>query len=252
MKHKIWWIVAIVLLISIVAYVEIRQHGQRCQSVIVHLDPNAEFQFFDEKEIKRLLTANGADQLEGTLFKEIDLKTLEKRVLKNRLIRNCQVIKDLSGNLIVSIQQHQPVARLINMPENDEIVSVLGNYVTDTGQVVPISGKFTARTLLISGSFFRNLRNLYTINGKNLIELLNQINKDPFLKAQITELRVEEDGEIVMIPQVGDFQIEFGLPIETEAKFKKINIFYKTILPDKGWEKYHRVSVKFRNQIVCE
>ena len=252
MKHKIWWIVAAIVLVSALVFAEVVQRGQYCKSVIVNLDPDAEFQFFDEKEIKRLLTANGSEHFEGSLLKDLDLNSLENRVLKNRLIKSCQIIKDLSGNLLVNIKQQRPIARLIDASENEELINIQGRYLTDTGDVVPISGKFTARTLLISGSFFRNLKNIQTDKGKKLVELLNDIGKNPFLKAQITELKVEEDGEIMMLPQVGNYQIEFGLPEEIEAKFKKINIFYKTILPEKGWEKYRRVSVKFRNQIVCE
>jgi cell division protein FtsQ len=40
--------------------------------------------------------------------------------------------------------------------------------------------------------------------------------------------------------------------IDIEAKFKKIKIFYKEILPAKGWDTYRKVSVKYRNQIICE
>lgn len=252
MKSKLYVIIGAVVLISLVVFAELRQRGQKCNEVIIHLDEKAEYQFFDKKQIKQLLTGYGTDHIEGMSFKELDLVKLEKRVLKNRLITKCQISKDLSGNLAVTIQQHRPIARLINYVDNEQFTNVGGNYLTDTGAVVPLSGNFTARTLLVSGDFFRNLRNLQSTKGKNLILLLNDIAKDPFWKAQITELRVEEDGEIVMLPQVGDYKIDFGLPEDSEAKFKKLKIFYKTILPHKGWEAYKRVSVKFRNQIVCE
>ncbi len=252
MNRKIWWILGAAILISALVYAEIQHLGQRCQEVVVNLDPEAEFQFFDEKEIKRLLTAQGAEHLEGTLFKEIDMKNLENRVMRNRLIKKCQVYKDLSGNLVTNVWQHRPIARIINLSENEELTNVQGSYLTDTGAVVPLSGKFTVRILLISGTFFRNLGNLRSDKGKNLLKLLNRIDKDTFWKSQITEMNVEADGEITIVPQVGDYQIEFGLPEDEESKFKKLKIFYKTILANKGWERYKRVSVKFRNQIVCE
>ena len=35
-------------------------------------------------------------------------------------------------------------------------------------------------------------------------------------------------------------------------KLKRLKIFYKQILPSKGWNSYEKVSVKYKNQIVCE
>jgi cell division protein FtsQ len=40
--------------------------------------------------------------------------------------------------------------------------------------------------------------------------------------------------------------------MDLEAKFKKIKILYKEILPVKGWDFYKKISVKYKNQIVCE
>ena len=36
-----------------------------------------------------------------------------------------------------------------------------------------------------------------------------------------------------------------------EIKFKKLELFYKNILPTKGWNYYESVNLKFKNQIVC-
>jgi cell division protein FtsQ len=107
---------------------------------------------------------------------------------------------------------------------------------------------------LISGKFFANLKQISTDTGKQLIELLIAIRQDSFWRAQITELTVEQSGEIMLRTQVGDQTIDFGLPVDTDMKFQKLKLFYKNIVPTtpKGLDTYKKVSVKFKNQIVCE
>jgi cell division protein FtsQ len=85
-----------------------------------------------------------------------------------------------------------------------------------------------------------------------LLSLLNFIQQDPFWRAQITELSVDEQGSVTMYPQIGSHQIEFGLPTDLDVKFKKLKLVYTDVLPAKGWDRYKRVSVQYRNQIVCE
>lgn len=251
MKTKYWWILALVTVIAAIAFTEIWQYNLLCKSVIINLDQQAEYPFFNEQDIKKM--ADGNESLENTLLRTIDLKAVEERVEANRLIKKCQVSRDLSGNLLINIEQQRPIARLINISTDlNSPVYAGGRYLTDTGAVISLSGRFTARTLLISGTFFRNSHNLNTENGKKILKLLTKISEDAFWKAQISELQVDELGEISIVPQVGQHLIEFGSADGYEEKFKKLKIFYKKILPIQGWDKYSKVSVKFRNQIVCQ
>ena len=65
-------------------------------------------------------------------------------------------------------------------------------------------------------------------------------------------ITLDKKGNIKMYTQVSKQVVEFGRPEEIEEKFKKLKIFYKEILPAKGWNSYDKVSVKFKDQIVCE
>lgn len=253
MKRWVWAVLGILIVGAIVFFVEFQQKSKRCKGIIVKLDETAEYPFFNEQDIKDLITLKGADVIEGMAFSEINLKGLEKRVMRNRLINNCQVFRDLSGNLVVSIVQQRPIGRLISTAAPDKLLSATqGGYLTESGEIVPLSGRFSARTVLVSGEFFTKKQNLTSSNGKQLIDFLIALQKNAFWKAQVAEVIVANDSEVILVPQVGKHQIDFGLPDDFEVKFEKLKIFYKNILPLKGWDKYKRVSVKFRNQIVCE
>ncbi len=253
MKRWVWVVLGVIFMGAIVFFVEIQQKSKRCKGIIVKLDENAEYPFFNEQDIKDLITLKGVDAVEGMAFSEIHLKGLEKRVMKNRLIKNCQVFRDLSGNLVVSIEQQRPIGRLVALSVSGKTLNASqGGYLTETGEMVPLSARFAARTVLVSGEFFSKKQNLANPKGQQLIAFLKALQQNPFWKAQVAEVIVANDSELTLVPQVGQHQIEFGLPDDIDVKFEKLKIFYKNILPLKGWEKYKRVSVKFRNQIVCE
>jgi cell division protein FtsQ len=253
MKKWIWWLCGGILALGLVAITVVKQKGKRCQGVLIELDQTAEYPFFTQEDIQNMATLNGTDTFEEVLFEKINLQTVENRVLKNRLIKKCQAYRDLSGNLVIAIEQQKPVARLLAYSGSEQLLTASkGGYLTETGDLVPLSKRFAARVTLVSGSFFNNTKNTRSVYGQKLIGLLKEIQQEPLWKAQITELIVQPDGEITLIPQVGNYKIEFGLPEDSAKKLLKMRIFYTTILPLKGWERYKRVSLKYRNQIVCE
>ena len=70
--------------------------------------------------------------------------------------------------------------------------------------------------------------------------------------AQIAEIKITKDGNITIYPQIGDYVIYYGKPTDLEYKFKKLSIFFKEILPLKGWDAYEAVNVQYKDQIVCD
>ena len=57
---------------------------------------------------------------------------------------------------------------------------------------------------------------------------------------------------VTLYPQVGKHRIEFGKAEDFERKFKKLETFYKEIVPKKGWNEYSVVKLQFEGQIVCK
>lgn len=78
------------------------------------------------------------------------------------------------------------------------------------------------------------------------------INDDSFWRAQVAQLDVTRAGEITIFPQVTGQEVQFGKAEDFERKFSKLMIFYKKILPQRGWTKYKTVNVKYDGQIIAE
>ena len=179
----------------------------------------------------------------------IDLNYLEEKIKSNKFIKDIEIYNNLNNVVNININQFKPYARLINNIGDDY-------YIDKNGEIFPVSNKYSERVLLI---FFKNYKNIdkekninFFQNGNEIFKLINYINRNDFYKKQISQINVLKDGEIIMIPQITKQKIYFGNTDNMEIKFKKLELFYKNILPTKGWNYYESVNLKFKNQIVCK
>ena len=248
-KKSILLTVMGVCLFSLIGFVEKKQADKIIKHVMISIDHQHDNYFIDEKEAMMLLTLNDQKSLIGERYQDINLKELEGRIKAHKFAEDVQVYKDLKGNLMVDIKQCRPIARIVQ-PAGPHA------YIGSNGNVLPVSDKFTARVVLISGdrTFYRLTDSAYmhSEEGIGFMNVLNTIDNDKFWKAQIVQIDMNRNGELTLYPQVGDEVFEFGKSQDVETKFKKLKIFYKKIQPAKGYNKYNLVSVKYKDQIICE
>ncbi|MBA4852925.1 cell division protein FtsQ/DivIB [Emticicia sp. BO119] len=243
------WVMAGSALIAVVLLIVFSSNTfstDRCKKIEIKIK-NANEQFFiDKQEIENLATKHGSDQLTGRLFEKIDLREIEKRVLKNKQIKSCQVFRGIEGNLNIDIEQHIPVARILMSDGREDV------YVDNEGYFFPLSERYSARIILLSGEYFRNLPSLKQQRQENLLNFINLINDDNFLKAQFTQLDINRAGNITIVPLLGKHTVEFGEPENIQNRLNRLKIFYKQILPVQGWDTFSHVSVKYDGQVVCK
>jgi len=250
--NKILNVLKVVVLVSLIfgsiGLVEKQYSARVCTAINVKIDNQYQNYFINEGDVIDLITRGGENRIVGESFDNLNLTEIEKELLSTKFISNAEVYKDIEGELVISINQSRPIARLLSGKMNDR-------YISDKGEVLPLSKRYTARVVLIDGAFADNAK-LYdlkqTEQGNELMNLLNFIENDPFWKAQIAQMTIDKRGNIKMQTQVSKQIVEFGKPVDIEQKFMRLKIFYKDILPAKGWNSYNRVSVKFKDQIVCE
>ena len=155
----------------------------------------------------------------------------------------------MKGNLIVNVELRRPIARIVQS-------DALDAYVSEDGVVMPVSEKYTSRVILLSGPFVKKLIEMQdlkkTDEGKQILEMIEFINGEKFWKAQVAQMDINSEGKISIFPQVTGQKVEFGKPENIEEKFKKLMIFYKEILPQRGWTKYERVNLEYEGQVIAE
>jgi len=223
--------------------------GYHMEDISVEIENRSENYFIDEEDVMGLLMMGEKDSILGDKYGRIDLKEIEDRIEAHSFVKDAQVFRDLRGHLVVRAQQSRPVARLI--ADNGKHA-----YISEEGALLPISSKYTSRVVVLTGGYLSKVTQLESIYqdeyAMKLFELIDYINSNRFWRMQIGEVNVARNGNIIMYPQVGRQKLEFGRATDIDKKFKKLRIFFKEIMPTKGWNAYSRVNVAFEDQIICE
>lgn len=247
-KREIRITAILAVVFFLIAFSERKQGNVVVKDIVIKVENIEGNQFIDEADIVDLMQLD-EENLKGASLDKLNLRQVEMRIKKNRFVKDAQLYSDLKGNLVVKAKLRRPVARLIRNDGPD-------GYIAEDGTVMPVSDKFTTRVVLISGSYIRGLLALENLNRmeetKKLMEMLDIIRGDKFWHAQIAQLDIDSKGSISILPQVGGQVIEFGKADDLETKFKKMKIFYKEILPQRGWNTYKRVNLEYEGQIIAE
>lgn len=247
-RREIKVAVALLALSFLIAFSERKLDGLVCKDIVIELDNSLENHFMDEADVLRLVEGSG-QSIKGTSLDHIDLRAIEKRLKQDKHILDADLYGDLKGNLVVNVELRRPIARIVQSDAPDA-------YIAEDGVVMSVSEKYTSRVVLISGAYSKQLMEIGDLNkheeGKKLLEMIEFINDDKFWKAQVAQLDINSHGKITILPQVTGQLVEFGKAEDMENKFRKLMIFYKEILPTRGWTRYERVSLEYEGQIIAE
>jgi len=238
----------LVTVMVLVGFADRNLRHNTCKDIVVTLENVRENHFLDEADVLRMVeTIPG--EVRAKQFSVIDFREIEERLKSHRNFREVQLFNDLKGNLVVNVSLRRPVARLVQESGPDA-------YLSEEGLVIPVSDRYSSRVVILSGSMVSKIILDQDLNkteyGRGLKAILDYINEDAFLKKQIAEIELNSDGTLNLLPQIGSQTIEFGKPENPEDKFLKLKVFYKNILPERGWNKYRRVNLEFENQVIAE
>jgi cell division protein FtsQ len=247
-RREIKVAVALIGVSFLIAFGERKQSGALCKDIVVELDNLRENHFMDEADVLKLVESSG-QSIKGVSLKRINLSIIESKLKYDKHILDADLYGDLKGNLVVDVELRRPIARIVQADAPDA-------YVSEDGVIMPVSEKYTSRVVLISGAFVKNLLESGDLNktdeGKQLLEMIEFINEDKFWRAQVAQLDINSAGKVFIFPQVTGQRVEFGKPENIETKFKKLMIFYKDILPQRGWTRYERVNLEYEGQVIAE
>lgn len=224
-------------------FVNIQRENVRCETVVVNINPNSP-RFFDEIEIEGFITKSGINT-KGVKLTDINLNKLEAKLGTYTTLDNIEVYRKIEakgfsfkGKLIVNVDQRTPVIRIKN--------SVEDYYLDYKGTKIPVSPKYVERILIATGDLPES------ISKESLLKIAEYINKNDFWKAQIEQVMIKPNGELLIVPQVGDYIIEFGTADDYKTKLRNLMAVYREGFKNTGWNKYRTISVKYSNQVVCQ
>ena len=248
------WVVTLLLILVTLGFVNISSHQTVFSKPIINIDYETENRFINENDIlSQILNKEDTGSL---LLNHFSVAKLEEKLDNNHSLKSVQVHKTIDGKLKVDVEQRRPIVRIFSKNES--------YYIDEQGNLMPLSNKYTARLLVVSGNLNEPFGKRYHFNYDNLNDtlidktLLDDIYKiadfvdnSEFWKAQIEQIHVNKVYEFELVPKVGNHKIVLGGVNNLEGKFEKLMIFYKKGLSKTGWNEYSEINLKYKNQVVC-
>lgn len=213
--------------------VSFKNHDLVCSNVEVGVTDSLTTSFITGTEIRRLVLKHFPEVL-GAPVHEIDFEAIEADVEKHPAIKNCQVYNNAYGTLNVKVTQHEPIVRVFNGNQSF--------YLDEDGVQIPVSGRFSARVLVVNGRI--------PSNREELIQVARFITGDPFWNAQMEQIYIRRNGDYILVPRVGEHLILLGSAERLEEKMDNLMLLYQQLDPKK-WNSYKTINLKFKNQVVC-
>ena len=219
-----------------------QKEAVRCQSIVVFISPDSPH-FIDEEGIIKMIEKSG-EPIIGHRLLDINIEQLETRLNTFTTLKDVEIYRKIEahglsffGKLVIHVGERTPVLRIKTASED--------YYLDMAGIKIPISSTYIERIMIASGLFpDETIRN-------NLLRMADFVNKDEFWRALIEQVLILPNGELLLIPQVGDYLIEFGKPDDYEMKFRNLKAVYQQGFKNFGWNKYKAISLKYQNQVVC-
>ncbi len=228
-------IVSVVYLIVAIVHFSSLDDKAKCEDVNVIIKDSASLQFINESDVRKLLHVNNLN-LQGKLLSEINIEEIERTLEKSPMIKKVVCFKNSTNDISLQVWQREPIFRVMGRK----------NYYVDIeGKILPISNNFVVHVPIVTGSV-----NEKFATGK-LMEFILFLRDNEFWNAQIEQIDVASDSQVVLIPRVGRHEIILGELDGYQHKLKKLKTFYLNGLNKVGWGDYKSINLRYKNQVVC-
>jgi len=245
-------------LVVVSGFISAIDRSRKITKVEIHIADSARNPFIRAADVSKMIAATNP-ALHGATLQSVDIRKIEASLLSRQIVRKAEVYYTLPGILHIDIRQKSPFVRITN---------AMGQtyYLDREGNIIPASINYSPYVLVVNGFINEPFAVGRTMNildvphdslshSKSTIyeafELAHFIASSTFWNAQIEQVYVTRNHEFELIPRVGAHIIEIGRADNLGEKFENLRLLYTQGLNNLGWNAYERISLKYKNQVVC-
>jgi len=239
-------------------FIASRERTQKISALKIRIADSTQNKFIRSAEIMRMLEQRKYNLL-GMESRSVDLSGIEGSLKTRQIFSTVEAFITEPGVLHVEVRQKTPFVRVFNRFGQ-------GYYLDREGNIIPLSRSFSPFVLVASGFIAEpfiigQTLNIYEVKHDSLLrsqqtiydvyKLAEFITGDKFWNSQIEQIYVNNQFEFELIPRVGSNIIELGRAVDLEEKFENLKILYEQGFNKLGWNQYGKISLKYKNQVVC-
>ena len=143
-------------IIALFAFSAAEQKKIKLQKIRVGIDESFHLQFVDEHDVLEILKNQGGAN-SGVAISSLNLAKIEQSLLDNPHIEKAEVYLTIDGILDVQVKQRRPIIRILNSYNE-------GFYIDENGVLMPLSDKFSYKTLIANGLIFERYNSFFKTN----------------------------------------------------------------------------------------
>lgn len=233
-------------LVSLMGFISVKSGEQACTSLrIIVLGQES---FIEQKDVLSIIE-QGHGTIVGRTMETLPFHEMEASIESLPYVSSAVVNKDMDGEVTIRIKQRKAVVRVINNTGKDF-------YIDQAGLKIPVSLKYAPKVPVANGyinePYNDALDTMSSALMEDIFKTAQYVSADSMWSNQVVQLYVNAQGDIELIPRVGQQQIILGNSDGLDEKFQKLMLFYTKIVPRVGINAYKSVNLKYKGQLVCE
>lgn len=206
-----------------------------------------------ERMVRNLVNA-GPYVPVGSPLGEIDTRSIEQSIRSLAHVRHAVVYKTIDRRMIVELEERVPIARIISRDGTHALIDQEGHLLelcnhqnlrlpVITGAIDFLPSTVARRANVADETLDPALLDCYHFAIK--------VFEDKLWASQFQHIVRDERGDLHVYPQVGSHTINFGTADRLNEKFEALRTFYDYGMDASRWNKYSKINLKYKDQIVC-
>lgn len=234
-QNSILAVLAIALVIGIL-WARNKSRGELCTGIEVQVVNGDSTSFVTPEGVLNDLKGQGI-KVVGKHMGDIDASDIEEALRLSPYLESADIVKCQGGKLLIRVSQLAPVFRVFDGEQS--------YYVNRAGKRMLASMYYHSDVPVVQGHFTRKYP------PTRLLPLIDYVEGDTLLRSLVTMYTVRDTNNIILVPAISGHVINVGNVSGLENKFAKLKLFYKEVMPKRGWNTFDTISVKWNHQIVA-
>lgn len=234
----------IILILAVIAFVIVsvvsiddKSEDTKCTGMELNINDSLSMGMIGKEDIAKIID-NKKISVEGKKISELNLGNIERILSENPYIDTATCALTSSGVVKINVVPRIPVLHVIT--NNGEEY-----YLDRRGISMPLSD---------------NIENLCIATGKISKDFAKQklapmaccIQDNEFWRAQIQQIEVRGEYDILVYTRFSDHVVQFGKAENVADKLWRLKAFYDNALSVVGWNKYETINVGYDGIVIGE
>ena len=234
-QYSILMILAVALTVGIL-WAREKSRGELCTSVDVEVVNADSTSFVTPQGVLTDLKGQGI-KIVGKHMGDINASDIEEALKVSPYLENADIVKCQNGKVLIRVSQLVPVMRVFDGEDS--------YYMNRAGKRMAATTYYHCDVPVVQGHFTRKYP------ASRLLPLIDYVENDSLLHSLVTMYQVRDTNNIILVPDISGHVVNIGNADGFENKFAKLKLFYREVLPKRGWNTYDTISVKWNHQIVA-